>query len=130
MVLALLKARPLPKNASEDTHVITPLPVNGRRFLQDEFLHKQYGCCQAGAVVEFPNLKSWMVDGRDTDAVKAMLERGCRHIKEGYDYWLSKEFQVAVNVSEDIFLAGSISGAPLSFKDSNILVRISPFLLP
>ena len=110
MVLAHLKAKPLPASAPENTQLITPLPVNGRRFLRDEFVDRQYGSCQAGAVVEFPNLKSWVVDERDTDAVKAMLERGCRHVKEWYDYWLSKEFQVAVNVSKDNFLASSLSG--------------------
>jgi hypothetical protein len=110
MVLAHLKAKPLPASAPENTQLITPLPVNGRRFLRDEFVDRQYGSCQAGAVVEFPNLKSWVVDERDTDAVKAVLERGCRHVKEGYDYWLSKEFQVAVNVSKDNFLASSLSG--------------------
>ena len=109
MVLALLKARPLPATAPDSTQLITPLPVNGRRFLRDEFVHKQYGCCQAGAVVEFPNLQTWVVDERDTDAVKAMLERGCRHVKEGYDYWLDKDFQVAVNISKDHFLASILS---------------------
>ena len=110
VVLALLKANPLPASAPESTQLITPLPVNGRRFLKDEYVNKQYGSCQAGAVVEFPNLQTWMVDERDTDAVKAMLERGCRHVKEGYDYWLEKDFQVAVNVSKDNFLASSLSG--------------------
>ncbi len=110
MVLALLKVHPLSAIDPANTQLVTPLPVNGRRFLRDEFVDRQYGCCQAGAVVEFPNLKSWVVDEGDTEAVKAMLERGCRHVKEGYDYWLSKEFQVAVNVSKDNFLASHLSG--------------------
>ena len=121
MVLALLKAEPLPSGAPDNTQLITPLPVNGRRFLRDEFANKQYGSCQAGAVVEFPNLQTWVVDERDTDAVKAILERGCRHVKEGYDYWLDKDFQVAVNVSKDHFLASSLSGYAPCVPCTNLL---------
>lgn len=108
-VLALLKAKPLPAGTPDSTALIMPLPVNGRRFLRDEYVDKQYGACQAGAVVEFKNLKSWAVDESDTEAVKAALERGCKHVKESYDYWLSKEFQVALGVSKDNFLAAFLS---------------------
>jgi hypothetical protein len=108
-VLALLKANPLPPDAPGSTALIMPLPVNGRRFLRDEFADKQYGACQAGAVVEFPNLESWAVDERDSELVKAMLERGCKHVKESYDYWLSKEFQLALGVSKDNFLSAFLS---------------------
>lgn len=108
-VLALLKAKPLPPSAPDNTALIMPLPVNGRRFLKAEYADKQYGACQAGAVVEFPNLTSWTVDDSDSEAVKAALDRGCRHVKASYDYWLSKEFQLALGVSKDNFLSAFLS---------------------
>lgn len=86
-----------------------PLPVNGRRFLKDEYAEDQYGACQAGAVVQFHDAKSIVVDDNDKDAVVAMLERGCKIAKEQYDHWLSKPFQMAVNVSKDNFLASFLS---------------------
>lgn len=110
-VLALLKAKPLPTGTPNSTALIMPLPVNGRRFLRDEYAGKQYGACQAGAVVEFANLKSWAVDESDTEAVKGALERGCKHVKKSYDYWLSKEFQMALNVSKDNFLSALLSSS-------------------
>lgn len=109
MVLALLKVKPLPAGSPDGTTLITPLPVDGRRFLRDEYVDKQYGSCQAGAIVEFENLKSWAVDESDTEAVKSMLERGCKHVKESYDYWLSKDFQLALGVSKDNFLSSFLS---------------------
>ena len=130
MVLALLKSKPLPAGAADSTQLVTPLPVNGRRFLRDEFVNKQYGSCQAGAVVEFPNLHTWVVDERDTDAVKMMLEHGCRHVKEGYDYWLDKDFQVAVNVSKDHFLASSLSGYAHCVPCTNFVDFITLTSLP
>ena len=108
-VLALLKAKPLPNSTPDSTALIMPLPVNGRRFLRDEYVDKQYGACQAGAVVEFPNLKSWAVDDNDPEAVRVALERGCKHVKDSYDYWLDKEFQLAVGVSKDNFLSDFLS---------------------
>lgn len=108
MVLALLKIRPLPSDTNDAVHLCSPLPVNGRRYLKDPDL-KRYGCCQAGAVASFPDLRSWIVDEHDREAVKKTLESGCRHVKEGYDYWLKKDYQVAVNVSKDNFLASYLS---------------------
>lgn len=108
MVLALLKIRPVPSDMGDIAHLCSPLPVNGRRYLKNPKMTR-YGCCQAGAVVQFPNLASWSVDENDPDAVKDTLERGCKHVKECYDSWLKNDYQVAVNVAKDNFLAGYLS---------------------
>lgn len=113
-VLALLKARPLPAHDTT-TNLNTALPVNGRKyirdhlteddFLQNEHAHVQYGSCQAGAVVEFPNLAQWTVDESDNAAVSSALEGLARHVKQSYDYWISKPFLLALGVSKDNFLS-------------------------
>lgn len=108
MVLAFLKIRPVPSDMSDTAHLCSPLPVNGWRYLKNLKMTR-YGCCQAGAVVQFPDMASWTVDDNDSDAVKNMLDRGCKHVKEGYDSWLKNDFQVAVNVSKDNFLAAYLS---------------------
>lgn len=107
--MALLKAKPLPADEPETTALITPLPVNGRRFLRDEYATKRYGACQAGAVVEFENLKSWAADENDSEAVKLALEKGSKHVKESYDYWLSRDFQLPLGVSKDNFLSAFLA---------------------
>lgn len=107
--LALLKAKPIPDELGKSPDIVMPLPVNGRRYLKDEFVESQYGTCQAGAVVQLQDAKSFVVNDTDQEAVVAMLERACRISKEQYDYWLSKPFQMAVNVSKDHFLANLLS---------------------
>ncbi|KNG52745.1 15-o-acetyltransferase [Stemphylium lycopersici] len=110
--LALLKLNPIPDNVSGSPPIIMPLPVNGRRYLKDEYSQSQYGACQAGAVVQLQDAKSFRVDDNDKSAVTAMLERISWISKEQYDYWLSKPFQMAVNVSKDNFLASFLGSNP------------------
>ena len=113
MVLALLKAQPLPADTPDSKTIISPLTVNGRRFLRDEYVDKQYGVCQTTAVVEFENLKSWMVDELDIEALKTTLERGCKLVKKSYDYWLGKGFLLLLDVTKDSFLSPSHSSCVL-----------------
>lgn len=107
-VLALLKENPLPSNALDSTALITPLPVNGRRYLRAEFASHRFGACQAGAVVEFPNLKSWAPQ-ENAKAPKAALEKLCKHVKASYDYWLKNEFQLALGIAKDNFLSAFLA---------------------
>lgn len=133
-MLALLKARPLPAGDAT-TKLVTALPVNGRyylrddlargNFLQDEQADVQYGSCQAGAVVEFPNLAQWTVDESDKEAVRTALGGLARHIKQSYDYWVSKPFLLPLGVSKDNFLSSFLSSQPPSVSDSSIPIFVS-----
>lgn len=107
-VLALLKNNPLPLDVSENVDLITPLPVNGRRFLRDEVAAHRFGACQAGAVVEFQNLKSWAPKDDSKEPAMA-LEKLCKQVKESYDFWLKNEFQLALGVSKDNFLGAFLA---------------------
>ncbi|KAH6669308.1 15-O-acetyltransferase [Halenospora varia] len=108
--LALLKINPLPASIPDTQKAIFPLPVNGRRYLQEKYAENRYGSCQAPAVVEYDNLSSYVVDDRDEDSVIEALERGCRRAKEDIDGWLAKPFLLAMGISKDNFLAASLSG--------------------
>ncbi|KAF2125620.1 15-O-acetyltransferase [Dothidotthia symphoricarpi CBS 119687] len=123
--LALLKANPIPEDVSGIPSIIMPLPVNGRRFLKDEYVQGQYGACQAGAVVQFRDARSFLVDDDEKSAVISMLAKGCRISKEQYDYWLSKPFQMAVNISKDNFLASFLSANPQEASSKAVPVFIS-----
>jgi hypothetical protein len=133
-VLALLKARPLPAD-DMSTKLVTPLPLNGRRYLRDdlakgnylldEHANVQYGACQAGAVVEFPRLSQWMVDPNDSRAVDSAITDLTTHVKKGYDYWLSKPFQLAICVAKDNFLSAVLSSAPSSSSGSSIPIFVA-----
>jgi hypothetical protein len=108
--LAILKMNPIPNDFSGSPSIIMPLPVDGRRYLKHEYRDAQYGACQAGAVVQFNDARSWAVDDEDKSAVVELLERGCRVARERYEYWLSKEFQLVVNVEKDNYLARLLTG--------------------
>lgn len=104
-LLALLKTNPLSQEALPEKSVIMPLPVNGRRYLREEFAHCQYGSCQACAVVEFDNLKQFAVDFEDKVAVIDALVRAMEVTKKSYDYWLSKPFLLPLGLAKDNFLS-------------------------
>lgn len=108
MVLALLRARPLPPDAPDCVALASPLPVNGRRYLRGgEEAALRYGSCQAGASVEFAPLREWAVDKEDDpEAVRTKLEALAAHVRDGYEYWLRNDFQLAVDQAKGNFLAG------------------------
>lgn len=109
VVLALLKANPPSNSIPDSQSLIMTLPVNGRRWLRDDHARDYYGMCQTGAVIKFENIKSFMVDANNKDAVIEALERGCKLAKESYDEWLSKPFQLALGISKDNFTASFLT---------------------
>lgn len=113
MVLALLQSNPLASSTPPGTALITPLPVNGRRFLKPEFREHRFGSCQAGAVVEFKNLASWAPATQGPGDVQEALGRLSRHVKESYDYWLRNQFQLPLGISKDNFLSAFLSSCVL-----------------
>lgn len=104
-LLTLLKLSPVPKEAVLEKSVIMPLPVSGRRYLQDGLADCQYGSCQACAVVNFDNLKQFAVDFDDRDAVVGALVKGIKTTKTAYDYWLNKPFLLPLGLAKDNFLS-------------------------
>ncbi|KXH68107.1 hypothetical protein CSAL01_12931 [Colletotrichum salicis] len=124
MVLALLRARPLPADAPDSVTLVSPLPVNGRRYLRGDAAGR-YGSCQAGASVEFAPLREWVVDESNADAVRATLGALASHVKEGYEYWLRNEFQLAVDQAKGNFLA-SVLG---SYVPGEVLDAVGEKLL-
>jgi hypothetical protein len=85
-----------------------PLPVNGRRYLRDKEAKGRYGSCQAPAVVEFNNVKSFEYSDVDFPAMIETMDRTCRIVKEGYDYWIGKSCNLAVGISKDNFFSQSL----------------------
>ncbi|KAF7587254.1 trichothecene 15-O-acetyltransferase, partial [Aspergillus hancockii] len=99
VVLALLKANPPPDNTSDDQFFITAPPLDGRRWLRKHHAHSYYSICLTGAVIEFENIKSLMVDSNDKKTVIEALETGCKITKQSYDRWLSNSFQLPLGIS-------------------------------
>ncbi|THZ20851.1 15-O-acetyltransferase Tri3 [Aureobasidium pullulans] len=110
-LLTLLKTNPLSQEALLKKSVIMPLPVNGRRYLREEFAHCQYGSCQACAVVEFDNLEQFAVDFEDKVAVADALIRAMEVTKKSYDYWLSKPFLLPLGLAKDNFLSSLLESS-------------------
>ncbi|OAA69927.1 15-O-acetyltransferase-like protein [Akanthomyces lecanii RCEF 1005] len=129
MVLALLQSNPLGSSAPPGTALITPLPVNGRRFLKREHQEHRFGSCQAGAVVEFKDLASWAPATDHPGSVQEALGKLSRHVKDSYDYWLRNQFQLPLGISKDNFLSAFLSSSPMPFTGSSIPIFVTDGLV-
>jgi hypothetical protein len=114
-VLALLEANPLSQvTNSSGTELVMPLPVDGRRFLRPELRDSQYGACQAGAVVDFGDITQLALQlnsvSKSPESVIEILKTLCRTVRNDYDKWTSKPFQLALGVSKDNFLSQMLGG--------------------
>ncbi|THY33589.1 15-O-acetyltransferase Tri3 [Aureobasidium pullulans] len=107
-LLALLKSSPIPPENVPGKSVIMPLPVNGRRFLREEFANYQYGSCQACAVVVFNSLEQFMIDFDDRVAVLDALISGMKITRSSYDYWLNKPFLLPLGLAKDNFVSAML----------------------
>ncbi|KAH8679921.1 15-O-acetyltransferase [Tricladium varicosporioides] len=128
-LLALLKTNPPPSTTPQIQKAIFPLPVNGRRYLQEKYSHTRYTSCQAPAVVEYDNLLSYVVNHKGEDAVVEALERGCRVAKKELDGWLKKPFLLAMGISKDNFLAASLSGPKDTPSENKTSERTVPIFI-
>nr|QED55500.1 TRI18 [Trichoderma rodmanii] len=90
LVLAMLKHNPITASDQSTACLYSPLPVDGRLYLQEDRTTQRYGNVQAGAVVDFPRLASWAVNEKDPNGVKVALQNLAMHIKKSYDYWLGQ----------------------------------------
>ncbi|GKT93659.1 hypothetical protein Ct61P_11509 [Colletotrichum tofieldiae] len=125
IVLALLRANPLPLDAPESTMLSSPLPANGRRFLKEADADRRYGSCQAGLFVEFSPLRTFIVDETDSDAVKDTLKRLVQQVKDGYEYWLKNDFQLPIDQAKGNFLSAVLGSFPV-FASDGIVDRYVP----
>jgi hypothetical protein len=107
-LLALLKTSPLSQEDLSQMSVVMPLPVNGRRYLREEFAENQYGSCQACAVVVFDSLKQFAIDFDDKDAILNALINGMKITRSSYDYWLEKPFLLPLGLAKDNFISAML----------------------
>lgn len=107
-LLTLLKTSPISPQDLSSKSVIMPLPVNGRRYLQERFTGNQYGSCQACAVVVFDNLEQFAINFDDKNAVLEALIKGMRVTKSSYDYWLNKPFLLPLGLAKDNFVSAML----------------------
>ncbi|KAF7596256.1 trichothecene 15-O-acetyltransferase [Aspergillus hancockii] len=96
-ILALLKANP-PPEALGNLDFIQPLTLNGRRWVRPEHV-RSYGVCQTGGITTFKDLRSYMVDENDKDAVFEALKRGTDLAKQYYDKFLNEPYQLPIGLS-------------------------------
>ncbi|KAI4723536.1 15-O-acetyltransferase Tri3 [Aureobasidium sp. EXF-10727] len=107
-LLALLKTSPLSPRELSSKSVIMPLPVNGRRYLQEKFTDNQYGSCQACAVVVFDKLEQFAIEFDDKAAVTEALINAMKITKTSYDYWLNKPFLLPLGLAKDNFVSAML----------------------
>lgn len=104
-LLTLLRLSPLSQETLQNRSVIMPLPVNGRRYLQEELADHQYGSCQACAVVTFDHLEQYAIDFDDRDAMVEALVQAMKVTKTAFDYWLDKPYLLPLGLAKDNFFS-------------------------
>jgi hypothetical protein len=89
-ILVMLDYNPIPEDKKDSACLYSPLPIDGRRYLDEARDTERYGNIQTSAVVEIKRLADWAPKGDDPNATKVALEKLCKHLKKGYDYWLNQ----------------------------------------
>ncbi|KZL75675.1 trichothecene 15-o-acetyltransferase, partial [Colletotrichum incanum] len=125
MILALLHLNPKPSDFPSSAAVVSPLLVNGRRYLKGKDNDRRYGSCLATAFVDFAPLCQQVVDEGDKEAVKVSLKKLCRHIKEAYSKFLADDFQLAIDQDRWDKLASETESEPSPFPTTSFPVFVS-----
>ena len=95
---------------SEGDYFVHGMPVNGRRFLEEEYAKRQYGLCETCAVVKVENLKELAVRSKDDkEAAKKSLTRATQDVKKCFDRWLSNPSQLQLGISTHVLEANFLS---------------------
>nr|QED55502.1 TRI18 [Trichoderma albolutescens] len=112
LVLAILKHNPIPASEQSTACLYSPLPVDGRLYLQEDRKTQRYGNAQAGAVVDFPRLASWAINEKDPNGVKVALENLSKHIKQSYDYWLGQsDYLLPMGITYHNFISNLVASS-------------------
>ncbi|KAF7593964.1 trichothecene 15-O-acetyltransferase [Aspergillus hancockii] len=102
---AMLEINPPSADLPGDASFVTPISMNGRRWLDDASAASFYAACLTSAVVKFNNVKSLIVDPSDKAAVVQALTRGCEDVKQSFDLWLGKPHHLPVGIAVHNFSA-------------------------
>lgn len=92
MIVAMLKQSPQRSETTRITPFVSPLFINGRRYLKvNEPKAKEYlPICLATGVIEFPHIQDYTYDGSADDAnvveenARGALLRACRAAHHSY----------------------------------------------
>nr|QED55504.1 TRI18 [Trichoderma protrudens] len=110
LVLAMLKHNPIAASDQSKACLYSPLPVDGRLYLQEDRTTQRYGNVQAGAVVDFPHLASWAINEKDPNGAKIALKRLAQHIKKSYDYWLEQsDFLLPMGITYHNYISNFVA---------------------
>ncbi|KAF7593958.1 trichothecene 15-O-acetyltransferase [Aspergillus hancockii] len=115
VVVALLEANP-PTDLDDESVFVTPMPVNGRRWLQDDIGKKYYSICETGAIIRCDNIKSLLVK-RDTkkETIIAALTQACQDVKKSFDKALSNPYQQPIGMAVHMLEASFLTQNPMPF---------------
>lgn len=99
-----------PSDLSDTDVFVTPMPVNGRRWLRDDLAGNYYSMCETGAVIRFENIKSLLVNSNDDKhVIVEALKKACVDAKNSFDRWLSNPYQLPLGIAVHTFEASFLT---------------------
>ena len=87
MVLAMLKFTPVEERPTHSTHVVSPLFINGRRYLDQGVPESQNytSLCRAISAIEFRNVEKYVLsDNASKEEVQEKLRLACTEAFRSY----------------------------------------------
>nr|ALV66156.1 acetyltransferase [Trichoderma brevicompactum] len=105
-----------PHNLTDKDVFVSPMPVNGRRWLKDELADNHYSICETGAVIRIENIESLVLNNDDDkDTIIGAIKRACEDVKKSFDQWLSNPYQLALGLAVHTLEASFLTANPMPF---------------
>nr|AUB51317.1 trichothecene-15-O-acetyltransferase [Trichoderma hypoxylon] len=105
-----------PSNLSEKDAFVSPMPVNGRRWLKDELADNHYSICETGAVIRVENIESLVLNSNDDKkTVIEAIKRACEDVKKSFDRWINNPYQLALGLAVHTLEASFLTANPMPF---------------
>ncbi|KAE8396434.1 trichothecene 15-O-acetyltransferase [Aspergillus alliaceus] len=115
VIVALLEANP-PSDLDDESIFVTPMPVNGRRWLRDDIGKKYYSICETGAIIRCENIKSLLINRDDKrETIIAALTQACEDVKKSFDRALSNPYQQPIGMAVHMLEASFLTQNPMPF---------------
>ncbi|KAE8356477.1 15-O-acetyltransferase Tri3-domain-containing protein [Aspergillus coremiiformis] len=116
VIIALLEANP-PPDLDDNSVFVTPMPVNGRRWIRDSLRDTYYGACQTGAIIRCENISSLLLQRTDTkETILAALTQACHDVKKSFDRALDNPYQLPIGIASHMLEASFLTQNPMPFN--------------
>nr|G0KYB1.1 RecName: Full=Trichothecene O-acetyltransferase TRI3; AltName: Full=Trichothecene biosynthesis cluster protein 3 [Trichoderma arundinaceum]CAY87361.1 putative trichothecene 15-O-acetyltransferase [Trichoderma arundinaceum] len=106
-----------PPNLTDKDIFVSPMPVNGRRWLKDGLADHHYSICETGAVIRIENIKSLVLNNNNDKGYRPRCDekKPGEDVKKSFDQWLGNPYQLALGLAVHTLEASFLTANPMPF---------------